>query len=232
MKNSIPFLFLTGALLLSCKSSSITEDERLKELKFRVTAGLNKGGVTENTDFDKTPEIPIDAFSGATKTGFSFGAHAVKPMGRNAIEGGLDYMYNNQTFTYNDAANGNIGNRKIGVSQFMIPLTYNIDLFRKNSQKGLFQFKVGLLGQFNLLNVKNSGISIPPYSYNNYSFGFTMGVATNPFKIKNGAELGFYIDGYRGTKIFNDYYNRSIYEMPGSSFMRLGIIYQFGKFNK
>lgn len=196
---------------------------------YRIQAGLNKGGITENTDFTKTTDIQPDAFSGATKTGFNASGHVVFPLKRNAIESGVDYMYNNQTFTLNDAANGYNGTRKIGTSQFMVPLTYNFGFFKKNNPLGSLQVKVGYLMQFNTFSITNNGASLTDYSTKGFSSGITAGVSATPFKFENGSRLGFYFDGYRGTKIYDDFYNRSTYEMPGSSFMKFGIIYQFGK---
>lgn len=196
---------------------------------YRVQAGLNKGGITENTDLTKTTDIQPDAFSGATKTGLNASGHVVLPLKRNAIESGIDYMYNSQTFTLNDATNGYNGTRKIGTSQFMVPLTYNVGFFKKNNLLGSLQVKIGYLMQFNMFSVTNNGSSLTDYSTKGFSSGITAGISATPFKFENGNRLGFYFDGYRGSKIYDDFYNRSIYEMPGSSFMKFGIIYQFGK---
>jgi hypothetical protein len=38
--------------------------------------------------------------------------------------------------------------------------------------------------------------------------------------------LGLYLDAYRGGQIYEDFYNLSSFEMPGSSFYKLGVIYQ------
>ena len=196
---------------------------------YRVQVGLNKGGITENTDFTKTTDIQPDAFSGATKTGFNASSHVVLPLKRNAIETGIDYMYNNQTFTFKDATYGYNGTRKIGTSQFMVPITYNFGFFKKNNPLGSLQVKIGYLMQFNMFSVTNNGNSLADYSTKGFSSGITAGISATPFKFENGNRLGFYFDGYRGTKIYDDFYNRSIYEIPGSSFMKFGIIYQFGK---
>jgi len=195
---------------------------------YRVQVGLNKGGITENTDFTKTTDIQPDAFSGATKTGFNASSHVVLPLKRNAIETGIDYMYNNQTFTFKDATYGYNGTRKIGTSQFMVPITYNFGFFKKNNPLGSLQVKIGYLMQFNMFSVTNNGNSLADYSTKGFSSGITAGISATPFKFENGNRLGFYFDGYRGTKIYDDFYNRSIYEIPGSSFMKFGIIYQFG----
>jgi hypothetical protein len=195
---------------------------------YRVQAGLNKGGITENTDFTKTTDIQPDAFSGATKTGFNVSGHLVLPLKRNAIETGIDYMYNNQRFTFNDGNYGYNGTRKVGTSQLIVPITYNLGFFKKNNPLGSLQVKIGYLMQVNMFSVNNYGTPTD-YSTKGFSSGITAGISATPFRFENGNRLGFYFDGYRGTKIYDDFYNRNIYEMPGSSFMKIGIIYQFGK---
>jgi len=217
----LSILFLTGC--------NISKQGDALHPYYRVQAGLNKGGITENTDLTKTTDIQPDAFSGATKTGLNASSHVVLPLKRNAIESGIDFMYNSQTFTLNDVTNGYKGTRKIGTSQFMVPLTYNLGFFKKNNPLGSLQIKIGYLMQFNMFSVTNNGTSLTDYSTKGFSNGITAGISATPFKFENGNRLGFYFDGYRGSKIYDDFYNRSIYEMPGSSFMKFGIIYQFGR---
>jgi len=223
-------LFSLSILILS--GCNISKNGDTMHPYYRVQAGLNKGGITENSDFTKTTDIQPDAFSGATNTGFNVSAHLLLPLKRNAVETGVDYMYNNQTFTFNDSNYGYNGTRKIGNSQFMLPITYNFGLFKKNNPQGSLQVKVGYLIQLNLFSVSDNGTSLPDYSMKHFSSGLTVGLSTTPFRMSNGNRLGFYIDGYRGTKIYDDFYNRSIYEMPGSSLVKVGIIYQFGRIVK
>jgi len=215
--------------LMGCTSTKLCEP---RHPYYRIQAGLNKGGITENTDFTKTTDIQPDAFTGATKIGLNTSSHIVLPLKQNSIETGFDFMYNNQKFTFNDSHVGYNGSRNVGTSQFMIPITYNFNLLKKNNSLGSLQLKVGYLMQFNLFSVTDNGAPLTDYSTSGFSNGFTIGVSATPFKMSNGNRLGFYIDGYRGSKIYNDFYNRSIYEMPGSSFMKIGIMYQFGKIKK
>ena len=196
---------------------------------YRVQGGFNKGGIVENTDFSKTTDIEPDAFSGATKMGVNASGHIVLPVKHNAVETGVDYMHNNQTFTFKDNSNGYNGSRKIGSSQIMVPLTYNFGFFKKNNPLGDLQIKVGYLMQINIFNVSDDGVLLTDYSLKHFSSGLTFGISTTPFRLSNGNSLGFFFDGYRGSKIYNDFYNRSIYDMPASSFMKFGIIYQFNK---
>ncbi len=217
---------LAIAVLSGC---TVTKDGGTWHPAYRVQGGLNKGGITENTDFTKTPEIQPDAFSGATKTGVHTSGHIVIPFKRNSIETGVDFMHNNQKFAFNDNTNGFNGKRDIGLSQFMLPITYNFGLFRKNNSLGNLQIKIGYLLQFNFFSVSDHGANLPGFTVKHFSNGFTVGLSATPFQFNNGNRLGFYLDGYRGTKVYDDFYNSSIYEMPGSSFVKFGVFYQFGK---
>lgn len=222
----IPVVLLT--LVSGCiGSSKFSKSEgEVWRPGYQIQVGVNSGGITENIDFSITPDVNVDAFTGATKIGGNIGAHVKLPVRKNAIETGVDYMYNSQTFTYSDPSRGFIGKRELGTSQFMIPLSYNIGLFRKSYYTSLMYLKVGYLAQFNLINFTHSG-QLPPYSTKLFTGGLTAGVSTTPFKLKTGASLGLYLDVYRGSKAYTDFYNSDIYEMPGTSFYKIGLIYQF-----
>lgn len=216
-------MFLAG-----CIGSSKFEKSDAEQWKpvYLLQAGVNNGGITENTDFSTTPDVKVDAFTGASKIGANIGAHVKLPIRKNAIESGIDFMYNAQTFTYADPDRAYVGTRKLGTSQLMIPLTYNIGLFRQSYYSSLIYLKVGYLAQFNFYSIKNDG-QLPPYSTKFYSGGFTAGISSTPFKLKNGASLGMYLDVYRGSKAFDDFYNSKLYDMPATSFYKIGFIYQF-----
>lgn len=205
---------------------SVGDAEKYKPgLKFQL--GANKGGIIENTDFEQIPNTEVDAYSGATNTGFNAGVKVLFPIRRNAIETGLDYMYNNQTFTYKDNINGYNGERKLGTSQFMVPLTFNVGLFRKKYEEGLITFKFGYLVQYNSVNIDNVTGVMPEYKLNSFSNGFTCGLASSPFHFKNGTKIGLYIDIYRGSQVYEDFYSQKKFEMPGTSFIKYGISLQF-----
>jgi len=217
-----------GVVIVLFAGCNVSKEGKTWHPLYRVQAGLNKGGITENTDFSKTDDVVPDAFSGATNMGFNASGHTLLPLKHNSVETGVDYMYNKQKFTFRDATNGYNGTRTIGSSQIMVPITYNLGLFKKNDPLGMVQLKLGYLMQFNMFNVSNNGNSLTDYSLKHFSSGITFGVSITPLKLNNGNSLGLYFDGYRGSKIYNDYYNRSIYEMPASSFLKFGVIYQFG----
>lgn len=224
-------LILSFLLLNSCITTRQAAIDR--KLKFSLQGGANIGGITENTDMTVVPNIKtqaesnVDAFSGATRLGYNLGVHTNKKLKNNQIEAGLDYMYNYQTFNYIDVDNLYFGVRRLQVSQFMLPLTYNFVLLRSLVPKADIQLKVGLLGQLNFISTSETGISLPTYSINPWSNGVTFGLSAYLFHFKNENKLGFYFDGYLGSQIYKDFYNQSSFEMPSSSFIKFGLKYQF-----
>jgi len=194
-----------------------------------IHGGLNKGGIVENTDMEVVAGAEADAFSGATRTGFNAGVRATLTVGKNALETGIDYMMNSQTFIYNDDINRFHGKRDINTYQFILPVTWNLRLFRNYHPEGLIHVKFGGALQFNqLLAVTNHSLELPDKSSNIFSGGGTLGLNIFPVNFDNGARLGLYFDLYRGSQIYIDYYNQPEFEVPGSSYRRFGIVYQFG----
>ena len=222
---------ITGFAFLLIISACAVTNKNHQGVQFSVQAGANKGGITENTDMTVVPgvetpaEAMVDAYSGATYTGINAGIHVSKPLTYNQVESGIDYMYNQQTFTYVDAGNRYIGVRELKVSQIMIPLTYDFVLFRKLAPKANIQIKLGYSGQLNFVSVSSTGI-LPDYTIKPWSNGATFGISAFLVQFKNGSKLGFYLDAYRGTQIYEDYYNQTSFEMPGSSFIKFGLKYQ------
>lgn len=233
MKKPINILvwILVIQVLSSCSLTRNSVSD--KTLKFSLQGGFNVGGITENTDMSVVPnvrvptEANVDAFSGATQVGYNAGFHVNKKLKNNQIESGLDYMFDYQTFNYIDAGNFYIGVRRLQVSQFMLPLTFNLTLFGNLFPKAEVQLKIGFIGQANFISTNDTGISLPDYSVKPYSFGPTFGLSVYPFQFNNGNKLGCYLDGYRGNQIYEDYYNQPGFEMPGSSFLKFGFRYQF-----
>lgn len=226
-RNSLFLGAMLAFLLMGCATSNVTTERTNTKLNYRVQVGTNRGGVVENTDLTVVGSIPVDAYSGATSKGMNVSGKVIVPLKRNAIETGLDFMHNAQTFTYNDDENGFMGERKLGVNQLMIPITYCIGLFRNKHPEGLLQIKVGYAAQFNLFSISDGNGNLPSYGTKIFSNGATLGLSTVPFRFKNGAKLGFYIDGYRGGQAYEDFYNRTEFEMPGTAFIKYGIIYEF-----
>lgn len=220
------FMLLAG--ITACTSTSNLPTKKTKwKPRLQIQGGINKGGITENRDFASTSNTSVDGFSGATRSiGPNVGAHIILPLKRNAFETGIDYINNKQTFKYNNSSTDSRGYRGLNVSQFMLPITYNIGLFKLSNQQPLCFLKLGYLVQYNVVGATDSGQNLPAYSYNRWSKGITIGLSSTPIMLKNGASIGFYFDVYRGSKIYDDIYNDDTYKMPGSSFIKFGFIYQ------
>jgi hypothetical protein len=228
MKIKMIMRFMMLVSISACTTTSNLPAEKTKwRPRLQIQAGINKGGITENRDFSSTSNTSVDGFSGATRSlGPNAGAHIILPLKRNAVETGIDFMYNKQTFKYNDPIANYVGYRGLGVSQFMLPITYNIGLFKMTNKQALCFLKLGYLVQYNSIDVTDSGQNLPTYSYNHWSEGITLGLSSTPIVLKNGTSIGVYFDVYRGSKIYDDVYNNDTYKMPGSSFMKFGLIYQ------
>lgn len=230
MKTSRIFFigFLSFLIINSC---SVTEKSQ-ESIKFSVQGGLSEGGIIENTDLTVVPNVKpaissVDAYSGATsKNGFNVGVHLNKPFKYFEIESGLDYMYNAQKFTYADSGNMYIGYRDLSVSQLMIPIIINYVIFKKIAPENEVQLKFGYLGELNFISVSESGI-LPDYSINKFSHGVIFGVSAYVVKFNNGSKLGVFFEEYKGSQIYEDYYNQKSFSMPSSCFRRVGLKYRF-----
>ena len=232
MNNNIINVLIALVVLTGCSVSNKTgENNEKKKTVLKFQAGVNHGGIVENTNMNEVTDagtpVSVDAFSGATKTGVNAGVHIIYPVWRNHLESGIDYMYNKNIFTFNDNLNNYMGKRELGVSQIMVPLTYNFGLLRKNNPDGLLQIKFGYVVQFNFVNVDDKGINLTDYSNNAFSGGITLGLSSAFFHLANGDKLGLYFDMYRGSQIYKDFYNKDDFEMPGSSYFKTGLIYEF-----
>jgi len=135
-------------------------------------------------------------------------------------------MHNQQTFTWNDPILNFNGSQQFSTNQFMLPTTLNMGLFRKNDPQGLIRLKVGHVLQYNMIIAGQKTGTIPDYFINRFSNGLTFGISVMPLKFGNGSGAGLFMEGYRGSQIYIDPYNRKDFEMPGSSFIKVGIIYE------
>jgi hypothetical protein len=227
----IPVTYSKSTLILliclitgSCQTSKI----RMKSgpAVFSFQAGTNKGGIVENTDMGVIDGATIDAFTGATRRGFNAGARISFPFRVISLETGLDYMLNNQTFSYNDPVNQYAGQRKLLSNQFILPTTINFMFFRKRQYDGMLQVKAGHLMQYNFISSTSEQGVLPPFSISNWSNGFTGGATLTPFVLRNGDRIGIFIEFYRGSSIYRDYYNPDDVALSGSSFSKFGLIYK------
>ena len=225
--NLLPAILV--CLFLSCATAEKVSTDKKTKVSFQI--GSNMGGVTENTDMNVVPgimvpaESTVDAFSGATQPGYNAGVHLNRQLKKNQVETGFEYMYNHQTFNYIDEGNNYIGVRELHISQLMLPVNYNISLFKKQIPNAELQLKLGILGQVNFISGSETGI-LPDYSVIPFSAGPTFGLSFLSIHFRNGDKLGVYLDIYRGSQIYKDFYNQPEYEMPGSSFVKFGLKYQ------
>jgi hypothetical protein len=225
-KTMLTILTILSIIMGSCISHNISGD-KISQSKFNISfqAGSNKGGMVENSNMEDIPGIAVDAFSGATRKGFNVGARVSYPVGIFRLETGLDFMQNSQVFTYNDDISYYFGQRDFSTNQLMIPTTLVFKIITRNHREGLFQLKLGHLMQYNSIRLKDEHGSLPSWSANKWSNGALLGLTFTPFTLGNGSRIGFFIEGYRGTQIYHDHYNQSRFEMPGSAFIKYGIIY-------
>jgi len=240
-------LILASLLLLilfsiACAITESTIDEELKsrKVRFRFHGGINHGGIVENTDLSKVEtkqfadsywKYEVDAYSSATRAGFNDGAHWLLPVKKDNIEVGIDYMNSSQTFRYMNVKNeAYLGRRSIRISQFNFPLTYNISLFKQKFTKEhyLIELKFGGVIQYNRFTIRDYSNNFDnDYTTRPFSGGITFGIATTPIIMERGSKLGFYLDLYRGTQIYEDRFNPKSLELTGSSYIKTGVICQF-----
>jgi hypothetical protein len=77
MKNA-PYILLVF-LAISCSTSEVINEP----INLKVHAGINHGGIIENTDLIVFESLPPDAYAGAITIGFSAGGRVSLPLKRN-----------------------------------------------------------------------------------------------------------------------------------------------------
>ncbi len=225
-KHTIMIRVLVLLLLTGCASVVPLEEEgEDRPIVYSILGGIHDGGIVENTDMTLIPEAPPDAVTGATRTGFHAGGRVAVPVGKHAVETGLDGALNRQTFSFNDVKNGYVGDRTITSFQWMVPLTWNFQFRQRKSPDPWLSLKAGAVLQFNMLNnVSDQNSGLPPCSFSRFSGGATLGLSVIPFRLSGGHQLGFYLEGYRGGSFYNDFYNHPELETTGSSYGRVGVV--------
>ncbi len=203
-------------LLLSCNTG-----QKIHRTHLSFVAGINAGGITENTDLSFIGKEP-DAFTGATKSGYHAGIRASQRIGIVDIESGIDLMNNRQTMYYNDAMAGFSGKRELCLNQVNVPLTLGIHLFPEKYPKAGLKLSAGYLTQFNHLYADDEG-TLPAYELSKRSSGATLSLQGNLLTENGKPRLGLYGSIYRGSRIFTDPYNPADALIPGSSFAALGL---------
>jgi hypothetical protein len=216
-------LLMVISVSMSCSVSEKTQTDNKHD--FKIYAGYSKGGIIENTKMEEVENAAPDAFTGATYFGMNAGVHYEYNLKRNSLETGIDAIINNQKFTYNDAVNQYVGNRKIISTQVRVPITYNFTVFQYKNLDHLLQLKLGLSPAYILYSVDESGTSLPDYSLKHFTIGPIFGITLIPVTFKNQAKLGVSFDVTRSGKVYDDFYQKG--KMPGLSYRTLSILYSF-----
>ncbi|MBK9292645.1 MAG: hypothetical protein IPM52_13625 [Bacteroidetes bacterium] len=214
MKHLLRFLF--PVLLLSCSAGQQTTKTRIS-----AVAGINLGGMTENTDMSALDK-QADAYTGATRAGFHAGLRAAQSLGPVEFETGAELMNNRQHFTYHDADWGYEGRRDISLNQLNIPFTIGFPVLPGLLPQAGLRISAGYLLQFNHLHAVEHGL-LPDYSINKRSSGATLSFQGNLLNENGKPRIGLYGSLYRGSRVFTDPYNPTDAEMPGTSFGAIGL---------
>jgi hypothetical protein len=193
----------------------------------RLLAGINIDAFAVEGNSPSFDINDKNASSEEIKVGVAIGVHDVIPLGRNAIETGLDYAYSPQRLFYDNKMYEYNGYRYVRTSQLMVPITYNFGLFKKIAPEGFIELKIGYLAQLNFVSEGPTSGTIPGYSTNRFSNGLIFGLSAIPIKFKNQSRMGLFADAYYGTHLFKDIYSPQKSEWHYSAFCRFGIVYQF-----
>jgi len=232
--NRSTFLFPFWAVLilaiLSCsmtKNSLIRDnDNPEKHSTISILAGLSSGGLVENTEMSGINGVSnVDAITGATKTLFNSGIHTEIDIKGHKIETGLDYITFDQSIEYMVPSLSVNGQRDVQFHQLRLPLTYNFQFFRDSQNYSRLILKAGFsMGYTFSKSVSDFG-NIPDYKFTNWDYGPTLGVSVFPLQLKQNYRIGFYLDLYRGSQIYEDIYHKAE-GIGGQSFMKFGVIMQ------
>jgi hypothetical protein len=202
----------------------IKPDYNLSGDRKSIEIGVAHGGIVENTDMSLIPAAAPDAFSGATSPGLSASLHYERRVKKNYFVTGIDYMMNNQTFTYNDPANRYSGKRDIRVSQFRIPVQYQVGVFRGSMPEGILKIRAGISAGYTHFKITNSGFLPETVTTYPFSIGPAIGGSITPWRAANGASISITGEMWRSfSPGFSDNYN--VGEQNGMSYGKIGIVF-------
>ncbi len=232
MQSNARFIFLLFLLMAAACAGPEHSASKPDSHRLRVSfyGGMNQGGIVENTNMSIIPGAGPDAFTGATRPGFHAGGGAELPIGNVFVESSVDVMNNHQTFTFDDPVNLFSGTRSIGLWQLTVPLRVGGGFFTGRQPGGLLRVSGGPALQLNMFSVNDEGSRLPDFQTRRWAAGINLRLSVVPFRFANGSTMGIYLDGYRGSRIYEDFYNRPEHEIPGSSFLKIGLLYQLPGF--
>jgi len=214
-------------LLLSVLTLSISSCSTIKgDSTISILAGYSAGGLVENTEMSGIDGVSdIDSISGASKILYNAGIHTEINIKGHSIETGLDYICFDQSVGYKLPSLLVTGNRDFNFHQLRFPITYNFHLLKKAQNYSKLILKGGMSIGYTFSKLVTENGNVPDYTFTNWDYGPTLGVAVYPFLFKQNYRVGFYLDFYRGSQIYDDIYHESE-GMGGHSFMKLGVSVQ------
>ncbi len=218
---TLGLLLAAGCLLLSLFSCTTGATVRLSGVS--LLSGVSAGGIVENSGTSGIEGAgDADSISGATEPGYNGGVHAEWEWKNHHAETGFDYIGFAQSVDYDLPGFGVEGRRDFRFHQIRMPLTYNLHLLKNmESDPGLI-LKAGLSGGYTFHeSIEDSG-SLAEYRFSRWDFGPTLGAAVYPFPEGKAFRMGFYLDFYRGSRIFEDIYHQEE-GLGGQSYMKLGV---------
>ncbi len=185
----------------------------------RLSKTFDKGVEAVNS-LDLSVERGVDI-----PTNYNAGIHTEINLKGHLIETGLDYISFDQTVEYKLPSLSVAGNRDFSFHQLRLPLTYNLLLFKNRQNRPRLILKAGMPVGYTFIESVTENGNIPDYKFTNWDYGPTLGASIYPLQLKQNYRVGFYLDLYRGSRIYEDIYHKSEV-IGGHSYMKYGISLQ------
>ena len=199
------------------------------ETNFAFLAGASYGGLVENDNKNDISGVTaIDAITGATKLAYNVGIHSILKGHGRTIEIGLDYINLDKSIEYEMPSLSVSGTRSFKTHQIRLPLTYNFLFFKNHLERPRLVLKVGLSAGYTFSKtITDSDVSanMPDYEFSDWDACAKFGFCYYPFDFSKNYRLGFYLDSYRGLKVYEDIYHEAAY-LGGNAFTKFGILFE------
>ena len=213
--------------LLNCASSRMpARNADLSHVSVSILAGSAAGGLVDNRKLlGETAAADLDAITGATKSTLGVGVHTEIPVGKIYIESGIDYLGFNQSFSFDHTREDVFASKSLTFHQLRAPLTINFHLLPRRENRPRLILRAGVSAGYTFhKSIIETGVQ-PDYEFYNWDIGPTLGATYFPVILKNGQPLGFFLDVYRGSRIFDDIYHQEK-GVGAQSYFKLGLVYQ------
>jgi len=218
------YLFWAVLALSICGCSTTNNSGRHSTIS--ILAGLSSGGLVENREMSGINGVSnIDTITGATRTFYNAGIHTEINLKGHSIETGLDYISFDQSVEYELPSLSVSGNRDFSFHQLRLPLTYNLHLFKNSQNYPRLILKAGMSTGYTFAESVTEDGNVPDYKFTNWDYGPTLGILIYPLQLKQNYRVGFYLDLYRGSRIYEDIYHEAE-GIGGHSFLKYGILLQ------